>query len=271
MTEVRVLSSAGVTRPRRLYDPVRLPPGPSPQRCRSRDLRPDGSPPITRFTLPACRAQYPGGSNDCMRRLLRHLCRLPRFEGGSASASVLSRPAQASLTLQPAGSLNRPRRPLSRGFNPASHPAKPLVSYQGNRQFPGWNLPPLVKRAVGAHLKNALGRPPAKSLEGRVPVSEFGRQVSPGRAGTGDPEGGFDKATIVRAMPTGIAGFTWNEGSYLLPLLVAEKGSNHGSFPISSLESELFCDWNPGHSVECQQALAHLTLYVTLSHDFSRL
>jgi hypothetical protein len=30
MTEVRVLSSAGVTRPRRSYDPVRTPPGPSP-------------------------------------------------------------------------------------------------------------------------------------------------------------------------------------------------------------------------------------------------
>src|SRR5450631_2637523 len=47
------------------------------KRCRSRDLRPDGSPPTTRFTLPACRAQYPGGSNGCMRRLLRHPCRLP--------------------------------------------------------------------------------------------------------------------------------------------------------------------------------------------------
>ena len=29
-----------------------------------------------------------------------------------------------------------------------------LVSHRGNRQFPGWNLPPLVKRDIGAHLKN---------------------------------------------------------------------------------------------------------------------
>src|SRR6202042_526975 len=65
----------------------------------------------------------------------------------------LSRPAQTSLTLRPAGSLNRPRRPLSRGFDPASRPAKPLVSYQVNRQLPGWNLPPLVKRAFGAHCR----------------------------------------------------------------------------------------------------------------------
>jgi len=41
--------------------------------------------------------------------------RLPQMAGGSASALSLSRPAQASLTLRPAGSLSRPRRPLSRG------------------------------------------------------------------------------------------------------------------------------------------------------------
>src|SRR5262249_22736633 len=71
--------------------------------------------------------------------------------GGSASALSLSRPAQASLTLRPAGSLSRLRRPLSRGFSPSGYPAKPLVSYQINRQFSGWILPPLVIRAFGAH------------------------------------------------------------------------------------------------------------------------
>ena len=104
---------------------------------RSRDLRPRGSPPITRITLPTCRAHYPGGSNGCMCRLLPRPRGLPRYSGGSASTSSLSRPAQASLTLRPAGSLNRPRRPLSRGFGPASYPAKPLVSYQINRQLSG--------------------------------------------------------------------------------------------------------------------------------------
>lgn len=53
-----------------------------------------------------------------------------------------------------AGLLNRPRRPLSRGFNPASRPAKPLVSYQSNRQLSGWNLPPPAIRALGARCKN---------------------------------------------------------------------------------------------------------------------
>jgi hypothetical protein len=109
--------------------------------------------PVTRITLPACRAHYPGGSNGCARRLLPHPCGLPRFAGGSASASLLSRPAQALLTLRPVGSLSRPKRPLSRGFSPSSYPSKLPVSYRNNRQFSGWNLPPLVIRAFGAHCK----------------------------------------------------------------------------------------------------------------------
>ena len=78
---------------------------------------------------------------------------LPRITGGSASATYLSRPARASHALRPAGSLNRPRRPLSRGSNAASYPATSLASYQSNRQLSGWNLPPLVVRALGAHGK----------------------------------------------------------------------------------------------------------------------
>ena len=46
---------------------------------------------------------------------------------------------------------SRPRRPLSRGSSPSGHPAEPLVSYQINRQLSGWNLPPLMIRAFGAH------------------------------------------------------------------------------------------------------------------------
>ena len=78
-------------------------------------------------------------------------CSLPRFPAGSASTTSLSRPAQASLALRPVGSLNRPRRPLSRGFDPPGRPDRPLVSYQINRQLSGWNLPPLVARAIWAH------------------------------------------------------------------------------------------------------------------------
>ena len=93
-------------------------------------LATDGSPPITRTTFPTCRAHYPGGSSGCACRLLPNSCSLPQMAGGSASALSLSRPAQASLALRPAGSLNRPRRPLSQGFDRAGYPAGPLASYQ---------------------------------------------------------------------------------------------------------------------------------------------
>ena len=111
----------------------------------------DGSPPITRTTFPTCRAHYPGGSSGCACRLLPRSYSLPLLTGGSASALTLSRPAQASLTLRPTGLLNRLKRPLSRGSSPAGYPTEPLVSYQINRQLSGWNPPPLVIRAFGAH------------------------------------------------------------------------------------------------------------------------
>jgi len=37
---------------------------------------------------------------------------------------------------------------------PAGYPIKPLVSYPSYRQLSGWNLPPLVIRAIGAHCEN---------------------------------------------------------------------------------------------------------------------
>ena len=77
-------------------------------RCPEAPLRPlpscqSGSPPITRTTFPACCAQYPGGPDGCVCRFLPRLRGLPRYHGGSASTSVLSRPARASLALRPAG------------------------------------------------------------------------------------------------------------------------------------------------------------------------
>src|SRR6267142_722260 len=90
--EVRALSSAGITRLRRSYDPVRLPPWPPPLRdVEAATLALDGSPPITRTTFPTCRAHYPGGSSGCACRLLPRSCCLPLLTGGSASALGLSR------------------------------------------------------------------------------------------------------------------------------------------------------------------------------------
>ena len=149
--EVRTLPSPDVTRLHQYYDPLRLPPQPPVQITVLGLTQPRRVSPVARITFPACRAHYPGGSNGCACRLLPRPRGLPRFTGGSASATSLSRPAQASLTLRPARLLNRPRRPLSRGSDPDDCSSKPLVSYQINRQLSGWNLPPLVIRAVGAH------------------------------------------------------------------------------------------------------------------------
>jgi|SRR6516164_4424804 len=51
------------------------------------------------------------------------------------------------------------RRPLSRGSNPCSCPDEPLVSYRINRQLSGWNPPPLMMRAFGAHCQLPTYRP----------------------------------------------------------------------------------------------------------------
>jgi type I restriction enzyme M protein len=56
---------------------------------------------------------------------------------------------------RPARLLSRLKRPLSRGSSPSGYPAEPLVSYQINRQLSGWNLPPLMIRAFGAHCQEA--------------------------------------------------------------------------------------------------------------------
>src|SRR5262249_48687645 len=109
-----------------------------------------GSPPITRITLPTCRAHSPDAPNAGSCRLRPRSRGLPQRAGGSASALSLSRLAQASLALRPAGSLSCPRQPLSRGSSPCGCPHEPLVSYRINRQLSEWNLPPLVIRAFGA-------------------------------------------------------------------------------------------------------------------------
>src|SRR5436189_448791 len=146
------MCSAGITRPSTLVRPCPTP-ALAVASCdvEAATLALDGPPPITRTTFPTCRAHYPGGSSGRACRLLPHSCSLPQMAGGSASALSLSRPAQASLALRPAGSLSRPRRPLSRGSSPCGCPHEPLVSYRINRQLSGWNLPPLVIRAFGAH------------------------------------------------------------------------------------------------------------------------
>jgi len=77
---------------------------------------------------------------------------LPSPNGRRVGIRIVTFEACMGFTLlRPAGSLSRPRRPLSRGSSPSGYPAEPLVSYQTNRQLSGWILPPQVIRAFGAH------------------------------------------------------------------------------------------------------------------------
>ena len=139
---LRPLPSAGVTRLHRYCKPLRHPAGPTPDqvRCRLRPSRAVGwRVPRHRTGLPvlrpfpssmraaantpaepvgACVARFPTGSS------------LPRYQGGSVSASPLSRPARRSLTLQPAWSLSRPWRPVAsecfRRYRCLHHPLRLL-------------------------------------------------------------------------------------------------------------------------------------------------
>src|SRR5713101_3965318 len=121
----------------------------------------DGSPPITRITLPTCRAHYPGGSSGCSCRLLPRSRGLPQMAGGSASALSLSRPAQALLALRPAGSLSRPQatfvtrlQPLQLAARAARQPPDQSTTNGMDRPCPRWG-----KIAVPNHCEARKGHP----------------------------------------------------------------------------------------------------------------
>ena len=139
--EVRALSSAGVTRPHRSYGPLRLPDWPppflatfgaaTPSQSRASLTDPNHLPcmpcSIPRWTGSGARwlasCAFPRGFLPCP-------CSLPRYRGGSASTSLLSRPAQASHALRPAELLTHHTWALSRGSALTSFPTRTLASYQ---------------------------------------------------------------------------------------------------------------------------------------------
>ena len=85
-------------------------------------------------------------------------CCLPHTLAGSASMISFSRPAQASHMLRPVDSLDRPRRPLSQGFDPGGYPPEPPASYRANRPLPGWDFHPRGGRAVQGAPEIAMTR-----------------------------------------------------------------------------------------------------------------
>src|SRR5215469_10910739 len=121
-SEVRALSSPGITQVQRSYDPLRVPRRAAPLiesvgACAPLER---GVPPLAQTTFPTCRAHYPGGPSRCARRFLPGSYSLPFEPGGSASTSLVSRPAQASRVLRPAGLLSHLKWPLAQG--PSSSP-----------------------------------------------------------------------------------------------------------------------------------------------------
>ena len=150
--EVRVLCSAGITRPQRSYDPVRPPSWPPPIAT----LRPLPSPvtglprlpePPFRRAVPTTPADQTGARVDCFPA---HTA-FPKWQEGRHPHCHFRGLLRLHSRYGPPDRSAAQRRPLSRGSSPAGCPAEPLVSYQINRQLSGWILPPLMIRAFGAH------------------------------------------------------------------------------------------------------------------------
>jgi hypothetical protein len=82
--------------------------------------------------FPTCHAHYPDGPERVRLSVASPFhAGLPRYSGGSASMTSLSRPAQALLTLRPAGLLNRPKAAFVTRLRPVRLPD------QAARQLPG--------------------------------------------------------------------------------------------------------------------------------------
>ena len=150
--EVRALCSAGITRPRRSYDPVRLPPWPSPIATLSplpshRTGLPRLPEPPFRRAEPTTPADRAGAHVDCFPAYAA----FPKWQEGRHPHCHFRGLLRLHSRYGPPDRSAAQRRPLSRGSNPCGYPHKPLVSYRINRQLSGWILPPLMIRAFGAH------------------------------------------------------------------------------------------------------------------------
>ena len=92
---------------------------------------PNGPPQMTRITLPACRAHYPGGS----RRVLVSVASpsraaFPESQAGRHPRRHFRGLLRLHSRYGPLDRSTAQRRPLSQGFGAAGYPAEPLASYQ---------------------------------------------------------------------------------------------------------------------------------------------
>ena len=103
------------------------------------------------FALPVqtCRRPYPGGTTGGYRVAPLETCDggLPHTFAGSAPTFPVSRPARRSLTLRPACSRSRPRRPFAPEASAGSLPPLPLRLLPAGATYAGWELHPLKNDA----------------------------------------------------------------------------------------------------------------------------
>ena len=155
-SEVRVLSSAGITRPHRSYDPVRLPHGPLP--THSVEAATSDRAGLPRLPASPFQRAVPNTPMDrtgaCVDCFPVHPA-FPDVPAGRHPSLHFRGLLRLYSRYRPLDRSTAQGRPLSRGSDPASRPARPLVSYQINRQLSGRNPPPLVTRAFEAHRKEA--------------------------------------------------------------------------------------------------------------------
>ncbi|MGY3075486.1 hypothetical protein ACVWZZ_001857 [Bradyrhizobium sp. LM6.10] len=93
--------------------------------------------------------------------------------------------------------------------------------------------------------------PVAKARECAIPVAEHRRQIPPGTAGSGDPQNGLDKQSVVLAAAARISRLAKTMRLHLRPLGVSQNESVH-----PKLESQPSPDENP----ESQQTLGQCRL-----------
>ena len=112
---------------------------------------------------------------------------LPRFNGGSASALCVSRPARRLLALWPVGSLSRPRRPFVIGVLQTMllpPPSAPIATAWSDSCRAGF-APAEDWRLLTAHVEIHAKRPPGALGSSGSCRGSYGRRRVGGSDGSG--------------------------------------------------------------------------------------
>ena len=179
---LRSLSSTGITRRLQSYGPLRHPDRPSLPLTGFRLVRatpPTGLPVL----LPSpssmrAAANTPAGPAGALVAHFPASASLPQRTGGSAPAFQVSRPAQRSLALRPAWSLDHPRRPVTpKCFERCRYLHHPLRLLPAGATVAGRDSHPLRDGAFPRHTVRNQARfcsiPVCKTRGNVVAVSAF--------------------------------------------------------------------------------------------------